>query len=165
MNLSIISLANNRIRFINGELFRPLSKLTHVHLISNLCINENFDSATQIAALQRTVNEKCHFHEAGVINTAPGNDKELDEIQSQIMEIESTLQAENHRLQSELSAAQTENIKGKRSLEACKQNVEEKSTEIARNFQRIQELQTEVNAKNAEIQQLKITNEAVNNIH
>lgn len=46
---------------MNGNLFRPLTKLTDVYLILNICINEDFDTQTRIAVLQQTVSEKCQF--------------------------------------------------------------------------------------------------------
>lgn len=49
----------NKIKNINGRAFASLSKLTLVKLFWNVCINEDFESATRIVEMPRIVEEKC----------------------------------------------------------------------------------------------------------
>lgn len=54
--------ANNKIKFMNVEAFRDLSKLKKLYFNGNICISENFWNSTQIAEFQ-AVNKKCKFEE------------------------------------------------------------------------------------------------------
>lgn len=56
-------LDGNKIKFMNGNLFKNFSKLEDVWLWSNVCIDEIFKTPAQIAVLPQKVDEKCGFKE------------------------------------------------------------------------------------------------------
>lgn len=50
--------ADNKIQYMNGALFAPLAKLVGVDLLSNLCINESFNT-DKIMMLADEVTKQC----------------------------------------------------------------------------------------------------------
>lgn len=57
---------DNKIKFINGEIFRGLVLLREVWLKSNECINENFQNSTNVLKLPNLVTEQCGFCRKGI---------------------------------------------------------------------------------------------------
>lgn len=62
-SLEKLYLNGNKLQFINGGTFATLNNLKFVDLSSNQCINEKFETLSQISLLESTVNGKCSFDE------------------------------------------------------------------------------------------------------
>jgi Leucine-rich repeat (LRR) protein len=50
--LEILLMDHNKIKYINGQIFLPLKKLTNLDLAENICINKNFKENSEIATIQ-----------------------------------------------------------------------------------------------------------------
>lgn len=57
----------NKIKFMNGKLFKPMTNLKSVYLNLNVCIDDSFFDSTQIATLDETLAEKCRFDEPEIL--------------------------------------------------------------------------------------------------
>lgn len=119
-------LDNNKIKFIDSELFKPLSNLLKVQLKSNVCINEDFLNPTQIATLQNTVKDKCSIDEPGItIETIQPSisinqhESELEALRQQI----ASLQAENLNLKDQLNSTNAQAKHVETSLKSCEQDL------------------------------------------
>ena len=59
VNLEIIYLWNNKLKFIGSTLFDGLTKLDYVDLERNVCINEIYSGSTEITQLKEDIKLKC----------------------------------------------------------------------------------------------------------
>lgn len=95
--------AGNKILFLNSDVFRMLRKLTTVVLRENVCINEDFQTLTEIAVMRQTVSQKCSFDEPELkVKTLESS---LKKLKSKIEKLEGKMKISN----SELISLQTEN--------------------------------------------------------
>lgn len=122
----------NKIKFLNGKLFIPLKKLKEVNLASNVCINENFNNPTKIATLQQTVNEKCHFDESEIPETATeqsvsANDQhraEINALQLIFNETKAKLKTKTEALETQTTIDKSQITLLKAQLEVVKTQLE-----------------------------------------
>lgn len=70
LNFFFVILEDNNIQFMNGQLFDNLNKLRVFNSLHN-CVDENFESSTEIATISRLVSEKCGFEENSANETQP----------------------------------------------------------------------------------------------
>lgn len=54
----------NKIKFMNGEVFQGLNELSEVYLQMNVCIDNFFTTHSSIESMPEVVNENCRFHES-----------------------------------------------------------------------------------------------------
>ena len=59
INLERVLLYGNNIKFLGSILFDGLTKLNHVNLVSNICINQIYPSTTSITELKNDIKLKC----------------------------------------------------------------------------------------------------------
>lgn len=102
----------NKIKFLNGEAFQNLKKLTQVSLAANDCINENFKDPTEIAAMLQIVTQKCGFNETAnqLVDKDLGGPEMIVEKQQNVMN-ETILEKENWQSEiNVLNVSQTNEI-------------------------------------------------------
>lgn len=92
----------NEIRKINGNVFGKLTRLQHVKLSGNDCIQEEFDSKIRIEALTHSVSEKCGHCEVETVCGVSDEVRDMhsyframnmkfDELQGQIKDLKSQI--------------------------------------------------------------------------
>ena len=59
-----LSLDNNNIKFLNANTIKRLPKLKKLNLLSNVCISQSLNSASDIIKFYNVLDEKCAFNEA-----------------------------------------------------------------------------------------------------
>lgn len=82
---------------MNGNFVTSLIKLTSVSLKLNVCIDEDFNSRSDVVVLQRKVNEKCRFDEQYAVNSQ--NEAELKAFKLQLNETIGSLKEKSHQIQ------------------------------------------------------------------
>lgn len=54
---------NNKIKFLNGKIFKNLNQLRDVRLLGNICIDSDFFYKYDIPSLMKTLDRQCAFQE------------------------------------------------------------------------------------------------------
>lgn len=129
-----ISTGKNRINSINGEAFASLSKLSKLHLNSNVCINEDYLTEARITEMRASLTKKC---EASKVES-----NQSDEV------IESnTCEEENARLKSQLDMKILEASKALKRVSKLEDELQQ-NIEVQRNLTlKVERLENELNLK------------------
>lgn len=53
----------NKVKFMNGDALQMLTELKQVQLSENLCIDDDFEDAEELATMTKSISEKCGFPE------------------------------------------------------------------------------------------------------
>ena len=59
LNLEQIDLQYNNIKYLGTGMFNSLTKLNEVYLMNNICLNENYNGATNISQLKEDIEMYC----------------------------------------------------------------------------------------------------------
>lgn len=54
-----INLSDNKIKTVGGDVFKPLTKLKRLNMLSNICINLNSEDHHELLALKTTLKKQC----------------------------------------------------------------------------------------------------------
>lgn len=140
-------LGGNKIKSFNGKAFDFLTKLTSVELQANFCIDEDFKDPRQIAALQRTVDEKCGYDET------PDAKLKLKALESSVDELTAT----NARLEAELKSSEAEKFKNVETIKSLQNDLKVQVMFNNKRKEEVEQLKTAVEECKTDKVELKST--------
>ena len=80
LNLEQIKLFNNKIKFLGSTLFDGLTKLYHVDLEGNVCINKWYKDITEMVQLKKDIKTQCFYSNENPPTTTTQEPKEIQQI-------------------------------------------------------------------------------------
>lgn len=167
----------NKIKFMNGDVFRELNSLAAVYLKGNVCIDANFKNETAVSELPDILSENCGFCEKLTALTNCEIQRNFERMEKRIVDFfktNETCQIQLVTLEGKLNSC-TETIKYQEKLEAQRQESFDALLNSHKDLvdvknQEIHNLQNEIKALKSEIiniqednKELKLKLESVKN--